>query len=230
MLPAFCLLVTPLPAQAPKDVPVQIRAVLIDTVNPVVDMFVRSAGGQMEKIGLIANNLSEAQMIAPSNGSLVIYKTAAVDPEKPSEGVIGTGKLPANAKRVIVVIVPTRAEGDPTYRLVMIDDSAKGFPKGESRVLSLVPVETALEAGEHKLPIASGKVTNVPAVRKVNDFNMAQTNFYYREGGSWVPFTERQLQYLDEFRRIFLIHVSPGAIQPSVTTILDVVAAPAPAG
>lgn len=36
-----------------------------------------------------------------------------------------------------------------------------------------------------------------------------------------MPFTERQLQYLDAYRRIFIIHITPGAIQPAVTTIVD---------
>jgi len=62
----------------------------------------------------------------------------------------------------------------------------------------------------------------VPAVSKVNDFNMAQTNFYYQQGGSWVAFTERQLQFLDACRRLFIVHVTPGAITPTVTTIVDI--------
>jgi hypothetical protein len=51
---------------------------------------------------------------------------------------------------------------------------------------------------------------------------MAQTNFYYQEGEAWVPFTERQLQYLDASRRLFIIHATPGALQPTITTIVDV--------
>jgi len=58
-------------------------------------------------------------------------------------------------------------------------------------------------------------------VRNVNEFNMAQTNFYYQEGGSWVAFTERQLQFLDACRRLFIVHVTPGATAPTVTTIVD---------
>jgi len=112
--------------------------------------------------------------------------------------------------------------------MIIIDDSAKVFPKGESRALPLVTVETAIQAGEHRLSIHPGKITNVPPVRKVNEYNLAQTNFYYKQGESWVPFTERQLQYLDAFRRVFIIHVTPGAIQPSVTTIVDTAPAPSP--
>lgn len=227
---AIVLLSLPAMGQTAKAPSVRMRAVLVDPVNPVVDLFVRDPSGKMLKVGLIADNLSEAQVAAPTNGSLVIYDTATVNPEKPEVGVVGTTKIPADLNRIIVVLVPAATGSTPKYRLVVIDDSPSGFPKGESRVLSLVPVETALEAGEHKLPISPGKLTNVPPVRKVNEFNMAQTNFYYREGGTWVPFTERQLQFLDEFRRVFLVHVSPGATHPSVTTILDTAPAVVPAG
>jgi hypothetical protein len=41
-----------------------------------------------------------------------------------------------------------------------------------------------------------------------------------------VPFTERQLQFLNAYRRLFIVHATPGALQPSVTTIVDT----APAG
>lgn len=50
---------------------------------------------------------------------------------------------------------------------------------------------------------------------------MAQTNFYHQKGGSWVVFAERQLQYLDACRRLFIIHATPGTLQPTVTTIVD---------
>jgi len=106
-------------------------------------------------------------------------------------------------------------------RWVLPDGSEKAFPAGESAGLPLISAETAIQAGEHRLPVHPGKITRVPPVKKVDEFNMAQTNFYYQQGGSWVAFTERQLQFLDASRRVFIIHATPGAIQPTVTTIVD---------
>jgi hypothetical protein len=88
-------------------------------------------------------------------------------------------------------------------------------------VLPLIGVKTAIQAGEHRLPVHPGKITRVPPVKKVNEYNMAQTNFYYQKGYSWVAFTERQLQYLDAYRRLFIVHATPGALTPKVTTIVD---------
>ena len=200
---------------------VQIRAVLHDPVNPVADLFLTDQAGSVVKLNLTPASLSATQITRPVNGSLVLYNTAAVDPKKPQEHVAATVKIPEDTKRAIVIVVPAPAGQSPAYRMVLLDDSPTAFAKGESRVISLVPVDTAIEAGEHKLPINPGKVTKVPAVKKLDEFNNAQTNFYYKEGTSWVAFTERQLQYLDQFRRIFIVHVTPGSTQPFVTTIVD---------
>jgi hypothetical protein len=158
----------------------------------------------------------------PVNGSLVLYDKAAVDPKNPAASLAASVILPPNLKRALVILVPAPAGEKPAYRMLVIDDSAKAFPAGESRVLPLIGVETAIQAGEHRLPVHPGKITNVPPVTKRDEYNMAQTNFYYKKSDSWEPFTERQLQYLDVCRRIFIVHATPGALQPTVTTIVDI--------
>lgn len=199
----------------------QIRAVLHDPVNPVADLFLPNQAGQVVKLKLVGEGLSDAQSTTPVNGSLVLYNKAVVDPKNPTASLAASVKIPAGMKRAILVVLPAAADAKPAYRMVLIDDSPGAFPGGESRVLSLVTFEAALQAGEHKLQLKPASVTKVPAVKQVNEFNMAQTNFYYKEGESWVAFTERQLQYLDEYRRIFLVYLTPGSTQPFVTTIVD---------
>ena len=199
--------------------PIQIRAVLHDPVHPAAELFLAYQAGAVIKLELRPQTLSRPQLTLPLNGSLVLYDQAVIDPKKPEASLAATCKIPPNAKRGVVVVLPSPPGSKPAYRMVFIDDSAKAFPKGESRVLTLLPVEAAIEAGEHKLPIHPGVMASVPSVKKVNEYNMAQTNFYYKQGEAWTAFAERQLQYLDDFRRIFIVHVTPGALQPTVTTI-----------
>ena len=201
--------------------PIQIRAVLHDPVHPTAELFLLDKDGAGVRVELRSQDLSRPQLAQLVNGSLVLYDKAVIDPKKPEASLAATCKIPPNAKRGVVVILPSPAGSKPAYRMVFIDDSAKAFPKGESRVLTLLSVEAAIEAGEHKLPIQPGKLTNVPPVRKVNEYNMAQTNFYYKQGEAWTPFTERQLQFLDGFRRVFIVHTTPDALSPTVTTIVD---------
>ena len=220
-LAALCLPVVADAQQPDGAVPLQIRAVLHDPVHPVAELYLTDKAGAVVRLNFLAEGLSDVYSTVSVNGSLVLYDSATIDPKKPEANVAASVRVPPDTKRAIVIVVPGPADAKPAYRMVLVNDSPTAFPKGESRVLSLVPVETAIEAGEHRLPVHPGKITNVPAVKKVDEYNMAQTNFYYKQNDSWVVFTERRLQYLDEFRRIFLIHVTPGATEPSVTTIID---------
>jgi len=209
-------------AQAGKTPPpVRIRAVLHDPVHPTANLFYIDATGAVAQVNFKPQDLSDAMYMLPVNGSLVLYDKAEIDPEDPSASLAASVRIPANVKQAMVVVLPSKAGEKPAYRMMVIDDSAKAFPGGESRVIPLIGVETAIQAGEHRLPVHPGVITRVPPVTKVNEFNMAQTNFYYQQGGSWVAFTERQLQYLDVSRRLFIIHATPGALQPTVTTIVD---------
>ena len=223
ILTTLCLPLTGQAQQREAAAPLQIRAVLHDPVHPVAELYLPDQSGTVVRLKLVAEGLSETQISMPVNDSLVLYNTADVDPKNPAASLAASVRIPPDTKRAIVVVLPAPAGAKPAYRMVLINDSPAAFPKGESRVVSLLPAtaETAIEAGEHKIVVPGGKIVRVPPVRKVTEYNIAQTNFYYKDGKTWVPFTERQLQYLDEFRRIFIVHVTPGATQPFVTTVID---------
>lgn len=234
-LAALLAVTLPLSARAQQggDGLLSIRAVLHDPVHPVAELYLPDRTGAVVKLKLVGEGLAETQIAKTANGSLVLFDKAGVDLKNPAASLAATAQIPAGMKRAIVVVVPNNPGMKPAYRMVLIDDSPGVFPGGESRVLSMVAFDAALEAGEHKLQLKPAGVTRVPAVKKVNEYNMAQTNFFYKENGVWTPFTERQLQYLEEYRRVFLVYVTPGSTQPFVTTIVDTVPAvmpPAPGG
>jgi hypothetical protein len=201
--------------------PVEVRAVLHDPVNPSANLFYADKTGAIVKLNFRPQDLTPPLFTVSVNGSLMLYDKAEVDPDNPAANLAASAKLPEGVKQVIVVVIPAPPNEKPAYRMLVIDDSEKSFPKGESLALSLVGVGMAIEAGEHKLLVHPGKMTKIPPVRKVNEYNMAQTNFYYQKDDSWIAFTERQLQYVDACRRIFIIHSTPAALQPTVTTIVD---------
>lgn len=201
--------------------PVQIRAVLHDPAKPVANLFYTDKSGAVVPLEFRPHDLTRPLFMLPANGSLELHDKAAVNPSDPAASLAASIKLPPDLKRAVVVVLPAPPNKKPAYRMLLIDDSEKVFPGGESRVLALINMECAMQAGEHKLPVKPGSITRVPIVRKVDEFNMAQTNFYYQQGGSWVAFAERQLQFFDATRRIFIIHATPGAQQPTVATIVD---------
>jgi hypothetical protein len=204
-----------------KAAPLEIRAAYHNPVRPVVDLYLPDQSGNLVRLNLVAEGLSRPQLTRPLEGSLVLYSQPQVDPENPGDAVAAVYKLPADLRKAIILVFPASEGAKRPYRLVVINDAPTSFRKGESRIINLTPVETAVLAGEHKLTIPPGKLRTVPAVTGRNEFNMAQTNFYYKEGESWVPITERQLQFLDTTRRIFLVYLTRGSVQPFVTTIVD---------
>lgn len=222
----FPLLCHAQPAEAP--VLLQFRATLHDPIKPKAELFFTDKNGTIVPLELWKRELAKPQLTPLVNGMLILYDKLAVNIEKPEASIAATCKIPVGAKRVIIVILPSPVGVKPNYRMVCIGDSAKDFSKGESKVITLISKEAAIEAGEHKLPVHPGVVTRVPPVKKINEYNMAQTNIYYKTEENWTVINEYALQYLDGVRRIFIIHVTPGALQPSVSIIEDTASPAAP--
>lgn len=190
-----------------------LRAYLHDPVKPRGTEF-SVEGDAKQSLPLRVGAISSAVEVAVTDGELRLQladgKRAAL------------AKVPGEWSSAIAIILPgATKDATPPYRVLLLDDSTKGFPWGSSQAVNLLSIDGAIQAGEHKLILQAGKTTAVPAVHKVNEFNIAQTNFHYKQGEQWVPFTERQLQYVDEMRRVFLIHATPGSQRPFVTTLVD---------
>jgi hypothetical protein len=197
------------------------RASLHNPVKPTGDFFYADKTGAIVPLNLRIRDLTPPELTTLVNGSLVLYDKLAVDPKNPAASIAATCVVPPGVKRGIFVIVPSPAGIKPPFRMICIEDSFKTFLKGESRVLTLIPKQAAIEAGEHKIAIHPGVLTRVPAVTKVDEYNMAQMKVHYMPVDQWVPVTERQLQFLEGFRRIFILHTTPGAMQPTVSTLID---------
>lgn len=187
-----------------------------------------SATGAIDKLDLATEGFGEPQAASVIDGSLSFFTSQTVDPKNPAATLAATVKVPPTVTSMIVLVVPGPKDAKPPYRMLVLDDSLKAFPKGESRVVNLTPVEFAMEVGEHKLKIIPGQITPVPKITKVDEFNQAQTNFYFKQGTSWAVFAERQMQYIDRLRRVFLIYTTPGAVQPDIRTLVDTLPTIAP--
>ena len=203
-----------------QDSMLQIRAVLIDPTKPDAKFYVGKLGETLLPLKLAEEGFTEPQMVLVQNGSLNFFTTATVDSKNPLASLAATVKVPAGPSRLIVIIVPA-AQGTPPYRLVVFDDAATSFPWGESKAVNLTPVDFALEVGGQKVLLPGGKITAVPKVTQVDDYNRAQTNFYYKQADQWVVAAERQMQYVATLRRVFVIYKTPSALAPDVRTLVD---------
>ena len=174
----------------------------------------------MRPLKLVEEGLSEPQKVTIVNGNLNFFSTANVDKNNPLAALAATAKVPQGTGSLIVIILPA-SQPKPPFSVVVVDDSPKSFPWGESKAVNLTPLDFGLEVGDQKVVIPGGKITAVPKVTKLDEYNRAQTNFYYKQGEQWVVASERQMQYLPTIRRLFLIYKMPDALAPDVRTILD---------
>ncbi|MEO5713731.1 MAG: hypothetical protein ABIT37_09615 [Luteolibacter sp.] len=174
----------------------------------------------MVPLKLVEEGLSEPQKVTVENGSLNLFTTANVDKNNPQASLAATVKVGDGVTSLIVIILPG-SQSKPPFRMIALDDSPKSFPWGESKAVNLTPVDFALEVGDQKLLLPGGKITAVPKVTKVDEYNRAQTNFYYKDGEQWVVASERPMQYVATLRRLFLIYKTPNALAPDVRTVID---------
>ena len=212
----------PLAAQAQDEAirKVTIRAFLNQSTPAAGGLFVHDSPNSLTALDLTRGELPAGQMVALIDGKLTLFNTSSMDPQKLKGGVVGAVSVPPSIDHAIAIIQP-RGDGKPGYGVVLIDDSFSAFPRGESRVVSFTTFPTALQVGEHKIPAASGKITKVPVVKKVDAYNMAQTNFYYKRETAWIPFSESKLKYLDAYRQVFICSVRAGGKSPMLTTLID---------
>lgn len=194
-----------------------IRAFLNDPANPVTELFAPDSPDRLIPLVLAPGELPAGQAVAVIDGKLNVYTTAKADPAS----LLATATVPPDLKRAIAIIQPRGDTKKPPCSIVFVDDSIAAFPPGASRAISFTTLPIALQAGEHKIAITPGKITSVPPVVKVDAYNMAQTNFLYKAGQSWVPFNETKMKYLKEYRQIFICAVRPATKIPTLVTLLD---------
>jgi len=196
-----------------------LRGYLHDPVNPAREPFVfkepEKSGGKATPVVWRADNLSDFIKVRAVENTLFLHL--------PGGQMAARITVAENIKRGILIVAPSSAPGAGTpYRTVLIDDDPALFPYGTAKVLNMTGVEAAVEAGEHRILLPSGKISTIPEILKAGDGVMVQTNFYVKKDDNWMPVTERRLEYSKRLRRVYFIYTTPGSRRPPfVRTLLD---------
>jgi hypothetical protein len=217
---ALCLTAA---AQEPVTTKLHLRAVLHDPLRSQLDLYVHDASKGIVPLNLSLEGLTEPQTVSVIDGTLQLFDSETIDPEKPLVHLAAKVAIPPKLSRAIVLIIPSGRETGPAYRMMVLNDDPKVFRKAETRVLNLTKLSLAMKAGEHSLKLSPAKVTAVPRVTKLNDLNQAQTSFYQKGEGEneWVLIAERPMQFADGARNIILIYQMPKAKAPQLRTLID---------
>jgi hypothetical protein len=149
-------------------------------------------------------------------------KTPELTVHAPDGSMAAKAKLPPDTAELLLILVrKPAADATPPYLAIVLDASPAAFAWGTSQVVNLLGVDAAIHAGEHRLILAAGKTTKIPVVKTRDEFNMAQVDFHRKQGDQWVPFSERRIQFVDDNRRVILVHAPPGSQQPMINTLID---------
>jgi len=222
---AWCLTAA---AQQPAATKRRLRAVLHDPISPFAELYVRDTAGTPTRLNLAMEGLTDAQTVSVQNGTLQLFSSATIDPAKPLAHLAATVAVPADVSQAIVFIFPAGADAKPPYRMMVLNDAAAAFPKGETRVLNMTKLQLAMKAGEHSVKLPPAAVSAVPKVTKLNDLNQAQTEFYRKGEGEneWLLLAERPMQFTDGVRNIILMYQMPNVEEPQLRTIIDTASTP----
>ncbi len=218
---ALCLWPLATSAQDKAGAAITIRAFLNDPAHPDTKLFVHDTPESLVPLNLEPGELPAGQAALTISGRLVIFNSPTIDPENPEASVVASATFSKNITHAVAIIQPTGADKPLLYGMVLLDDSAASFAPGESRIVSFTTIPTAIQIGEHKMPVEAGKITKVPTVARLDPYNMAQTDFYYQNGKDWIAFSESKMKYLKSYRQIFICSVLPGETAPSLVTLVD---------
>jgi hypothetical protein len=200
-----------------------IRAVLHDPLKPQAELYVPLKEGALERLNLALEGLTEPQEVALTDGTLQLFSSLTIDPQKPLENLAATVKVADSLTRAIVIIIPSDKESPTPYRMVVLNDDPSAFPKGETRVLNMAALPLAMKAGEHAVKLPTAKISTLPVVKKLDDMNRAPTEFY-RPGDAaneWVLFAERPMQFSLNARNLIVIYQMAGLKEPRMRTLVD---------
>jgi hypothetical protein len=189
----------------------KIRGLAFQLDSPPVDIYAHEAVPAVGSIGTkfdVKSYLNHEISILPIKGHEIIF-TKSSDPAsvKDTANLVAKVKLPDNFKRGIFMFLPgTAVAGDPAFRVLVIDDSMRSFPKGSLKVMNLSPLPVRIQLEKETFDFKSGetKLIEDPPVGENQSSGMRafafKANEWQRIGsGIWPhPGEKRVLQVLFE--------------------------------
>ena len=134
-----------------------------------------------------------------------------------------TATIPAEVKNALLVFVTysTPAAGEPSWRILVIEDTPKNFPDGGAFIANFYNKDIRFIVGEHKgmLHPAGNHGYALPTERDA--FNMAPVIFEFLQDDKWRTANESSLRFLPGIRYLMFAYVDPASGRPRISTFQD---------
>ncbi|QJE97302.1 hypothetical protein [Luteolibacter luteus] len=213
--------------QAPApDQGIRVRGLAFQLATTPTDVFVHDAvpapGILGAKLDLKVYLNHEFSLLPIRGKSVVITKSSDPASVKDTASVLAKATLPDNFKNGIFMFLPgSGATGATPYRVLVIDDSTRAFPRGSYKVMNLSPATVRIQLEKETFEFKSGemKLIEDPPTGENQSSGMrafSQLGSQWQKIGSGIwphPGDKRGLQVLFE---------NPGTKQIQLQGIRDV--------
>ena len=212
--------------QAEDAHPVRCRFLSFGNTGPDTSAIALSEKGEEITCPLSSSELS-SPITCLSKNNVIPFLSAA--DKKP----LASASIPAGVNEVLLIFmkVPSKPESTAdaaSWRIMVIEDSAKNFPDGGAFVANFYNGDIRFVIGEHKgmLHAAGSHGYKLPAER--DSFNMAPVTFEFIQNGQWRLANESALRFLPGMRYLMFAFVDPVSGRPRINTYQDFGRPPTP--
>lgn len=219
---------TPAPGVPAEDQGLRIRGLSFQLGQaPVGDVFAHDdsavPGTPGSKLD-VKNYLNHEFSVLPFRGkNITCTKSSDPGSVKDPASILAKATLPDGFKQGIFMFLPgTGAAGAPTYRVLVIDDSTKAFPRGSVRILNLSRANVRIQLEKETFDFKSGEMKNVenpPADATQN----VGVRAFSQVGTQWQKITTGIWPHPGDRRTIQIVYENPASKKLEVKGIRDVV-------
>ncbi len=133
-----------------------------------------------------------------------------------------TATIPATAKAVLLVFVPSPKKPDTLpWRVLVIEDSKKNFPDGGMFVANFHNQDIRFIIGEHKGMLRPAGMHGYEMPKNRDSFNMAPVVVEFQQGDKWRTASESNLRFLPVMRYMVFAYTDPVSGRPRINTYQD---------
>ena len=163
--------------------------------------------GKSETIPLDLEVVSKPVALKPESGVITFRKSES------DASIAATAKLPAAAKDVIILLIPTGKEG-LVHETIVLDASPKAFPQGGGIILNHCPDKANVTIGELEIEVEPNEFARFARPKEIDEFNMAGISLEMDVAGTKRKVSESNLRFVKEQRHLLVSYINPVTKRP----------------
>ena len=179
----------PAPAPAQAEQGLRVRGLSFALTTAPTEVYAHDAASPPGIPGTkvdVKNYLNHEFNLLPIKGKGIVF-TKSSDPGsvKDNASVLAKASLPDNFRSGILMFLPgTGAAGTPAYRILVVEDTVRAFPRGSFKVMNLSPTTLRIQLEKETFEFKGGEMKLIEKP-PVNDSNASGMRAFAQVGNQW---------------------------------------------